>query len=330
MKMRSMSRPTLLALVGILSGLSVDMHSQSVGAGRAGQNGGFYSVTGKVVLPDGKPAVGTRIDLTCDFTSMSGSTDMDGVYRITGVPAGNCAVKASIPGLDSVTEYQTIQRDTPQGQAIYIPLFFRGNQVFSHPMFNGVPKQALDKFKTAMEKLDKGDADGALSMLEQAIALHSKFAGAWYQKGSILLKKNENDKAIAAFVKAIEIKPEYLEAKYGYGVAYFQKKSYEVAEAVFRDVLKTRADMAEAHLNLGICLYHLKNMDAAETEFKAAAAAKGGEKFALAHLYLGQIYMQKKRNPDAIAELQKYIELLPKAPNAERIKTVIADLKKQS
>jgi len=31
-----------------------------------------------------------------------------------------------------------------------------------------------------------------------------------------------------------------------------------------------------------------------------------------------------------VVELEKYLEILPKAPNAERIKTAITDLKKQS
>ena len=88
--------------------------------------------------------------------------------------------------------------------------------------------------------------------------------------------------------------------------------------------------MAEAHLNLGISLFYLKNADAAEAELKSAVGMKGGEKLALGHLYLGQIYMQKKRNADAITELEKYLELLPKAPNADRIRSAIADLKKQS
>jgi tetratricopeptide (TPR) repeat protein len=79
---------------------------------------------------------------------------------------------------------------------------------------------------------------------------------------------------------------------------------------------------------LGISLFNLKNIDAAETILKKTVASKGGEGLALAHLYLGQIYAGKKKNAEAINELEKYLELLPKAPNAARIKSAIADLKK--
>lgn len=327
MKMRSSIR--FLSIVGFSLVLSTGAYAQAVGAGRAGANSGSYTVTGKVTLPDGHAAVAAKVEVTCDFTTASGNTDSDGVYRLTGIPAGNCTVTARAAGFEPVTENRTINRDTPYGQSIYVPIFLRSDPYGSNPLYAGVPKPALDKYKKAMEKIEKGDAEGALSSLDQAIAAHAGFAAAWYQKGQIHLKKNDNEKAIAAFVKAIESKPEYLEAKYGFGVAQFQKKDYAVSEAVFRDVL-LKTDMPEAHLNLGISLYYLKKVDAAETELKNAAASKAGDKLALAHLYLGQIYIQRKNNADAISELQKYLELVPKAPNADRVKATIADLKKQS
>ena len=329
MKMRSIF--VLLAAMFTLAAFSFDVDGQSVGSSRGLPSSGSYSVTGKVVLPDGKPAIGARVDVSCDYTSASANTDSDGSYRVTGIPAGNCTIVARVAGFDPLTEHRQITRDTPYGQAVYIPLFIRSNPTMAvNPMFDGVPKDAIDKYRLGVEKAHKGEADGALLLFDQAITAHGQFAQAFYQKGSVLLKKNDLDKAVAAFVKAIEIKPDYLEAKYGFGMAQFQKKNYEVSEAVFRDVIKQKSDMAEAHLNLGISLFYLKKSDEAETELKRAVAGKGGEKLALAHLYLGQIYAQKKRNSEAAGELQKYVDLMPKAPNAERIKTVIADLKKQT
>lgn len=326
MKLRS----ALFVSLALFLGSSPETRGQSVGASRGPMNSGTYTVTGRVTLPDGKPAVNARVDVSCDYTSLSTNTDPDGVYRFTGVPAGNCSVTVRAAGFDPVTEYRTVTRDTPQGQAIYIPVFIRGTVLtaVTSPIFAGVPKAALDKFKSAIEKLEKEKPDEALLLLDQAVAIEPKFAAAWHQKGLILTQKSEFDKAIEAFVKAIGLKPDYIEAKYGFGFAQFQKKNYPVAEAVFRDVITQKADMAEAHLNLGISLFYLKRTDEAVAELKSAIAGRGGEKLALAHLYLGQIYAHKKRNAEAAEELQKYIDLVPKAPNAERIRIVIADLKK--
>jgi regulator of sirC expression with transglutaminase-like and TPR domain len=40
--------------------------------------------------------------------------------------------------------------------------------------------------------------------------------------------------------------------------------------------------------------------------------------------------MQKKQNAEAAAELEKYVKLVPKAPDADKLKSTIADLKKNS
>ncbi len=326
MKMRS--HISILAVVAFLVA-ATGIHAQTVGAGRADVSSGGYIVTGKVFLPDGKPAHGAYVEVNCDFGHNKGVTDEDGVYRITGVAGGSCAISVQMAGLDPIKENRTIATEGNYVRAVTVPpLYLKLDPYTSNPLYAGVPKPALDKYKKAMAKIEKGDAEGALSLLDQAVDSHPSFAAAWYQKGQIFLKKNDAEKAIAAFVKAIEIKPEYLEAKYGFGVAQFQKKDYAVSEAVFRDVL-LKTDMPEAHLNLGISLYYLKKVDAAETELKSAAASKAGDKLALAHLYLGQIYIQRKKTAEAISELQKYLELVPKAPNADRIKSTIADLKKQ-
>lgn len=304
---------------------------QAVGAGRNGQNGGSYTLTGKVILADGKPAVGANVDAVCEFSSPRGSTDMDGTFRLTGVPSGDCKVTVTYPGYLAATETRRIEDDTPYGQAIYMPFFLRIDPYGEgNPIFAGISREAIDKLRQAMDKESKNKTDDALRLLDQAIAADAKFAAAYYEKGNLLLKKNDLDGAIPLFVKAIELKPDYVEAKYGFGLAQFQKKNYEVSEQVFRDVLKQRTSMSEAHLNLGISLFYLKNVNDAETELKAAATAPDGERFALAHLFLGQIYMQRKANAAAIEELQKYLQLVPKAPNADRVKSAIEDLKKKS
>jgi cytochrome c-type biogenesis protein CcmH/NrfG len=320
-----------LAAMLSFAAFSLVVNGQSVGASRGLPAEGSYTVTGKVFLPDSKPAVGAKVSVSCDYTSVSTNSDSDGTYRVTGIPAGNCTVTARVEGFDPLTEHRQITRDTPYGQAIYIPMFLRVNPYSqTNPLFKNVPKQAIENYKDAVAKLEKGDADAALLLLDKAIATAPSFAAAWYQKGLALVKKKETAKAIEAYVKAIELKPDYTEAKYGFGTAQLELKNYAVSEAVFRDVLKEKSDMPEAHMYLGISLFHLQKPDEAETELKNVVSTKGGDKLAQAHLYLGQIYIQKKRNAAAVDELQKYVDLVPKAPNAERIKSVIADLKKQT
>jgi regulator of sirC expression with transglutaminase-like and TPR domain len=80
---------------------------------------------------------------------------------------------------------------------------------------------------------------------------------------------------------------------------------------------------------LGISLLHLKNAAAAEM-FLKRSIVNGGEKVALAHRYLGGIYLQQKRNAAAALELETYLKMVPSAPDASRLKDTIAELRKKS
>jgi regulator of sirC expression with transglutaminase-like and TPR domain len=73
----------------------------------------------------------------------------------------------------------------------------------------------------------------------------------------------------------------------------------------------------------------MNNPDIAEKAFKYALTMKGGENLSLAHRYLAALYIQKNKNTEAAAELQKYLDMNPKAPDADKLKTTIEDLKKK-
>lgn len=304
---------------------------QGIGDRNRPSSGGSHVISGKVRLPDGRPAVSVRVTVNnTDIGSSSQNTDQDGAFSFSGMPEGNYSLTVRAEGYQTENETFTIERFSAAGQGTQFQFVLRqpGQTKGSNPLLKDVPKEAVSKYEKGMQKAAKEDAKGAITDFDAAIAAYPNFAAAYYEKGAALLKTNDWDGALASFVKAIQLKSDYVEAKYGYGYAEFQKKNYEVASAAFNDVLQQRKDMGEAHMNLGISLFYLKNVDGAETELKAALASPGGEKLALAHLYLGQIYSQKKQNADAIRELEKYLEILPKAPNADRIKQAIEQLKK--
>jgi tetratricopeptide (TPR) repeat protein len=68
-----------------------------------------------------------------------------------------------------------------------------------------------------------------------------------------------------------------------------------------------------------------KRYPEAVPEFEAAIA-NGGENLALAHKYLGGLWMNTKPQ-EAADELDKYLKLDPKAPDADKIKGTIKELR---
>jgi regulator of sirC expression with transglutaminase-like and TPR domain len=60
-----------------------------------------------------------------------------------------------------------------------------------------------------------------------------------------------------------------------------------------------------------------------------ATIKNGGENIALAHRTLGGLYMSEHRNKEAADELEKYLLLDPKAPDADKIKESVKQLRSQ-
>lgn len=318
----------LLAAVSTASG-------QGIGArNRPASGGGSKMISGKVWMPDGTAAVGVKVSISSSDVNTTTFTDSDGNYSFGSLPGGSYTVSVKVEGLPAANESYTIDEDTGSANTISLPLYLRNpgqkkGDFAAGPLFKDVPKTAIDLYRKAVEKLHSNDAKGSIPLFDEAIVDHPNFAAAYYERGSAYLKENDLDKALESFVKAIQIKSDYLEPKYSVGYTQFLKNNFEVAAAVFDDVLKQK-EMPEAHLYLGISLAKLRNIDAAVPHFKAAIAAKDDESMALAHRYLGGIYMQKKQNAEAAAELEKYLKLVPKTPDAEKLKSTIADLKKNS
>ena len=302
----------------------------------ADSNGGIYSIQGRVILPDGKPAENVKVSITsADGPGIALVTNQDGGFQTGGVAAGNYTIVVRVPGLPSQSEVLTIDRDAPAGRTFNVVLYpgverlEKGEDYAPHPLIKDVPKAALNKFKKAEDKLQDNDTKAAIQLFDEAIAEYPQFALAYYERGTAYLKTNNFDKALESFVMAVQIKNDYLGAKYSVGYTQYLKNNFEVAAAIFDDVLKQK-DMPEAHLYLGISLAKLHALDPAIPHLKAAIAANDNESMALAHRYLGGIYMQKKQNAEAATELEKYLKLAPKAPDADKLKSTIADLRKNS
>lgn len=315
-----------------------DAKGQGYGDRNRAGGDGRYNIQGRIVMPDGRPAIGVRVSLSgADFTNGSTVTDNDGNFTFSNIPGGNYNVSVKAGSVyESENETLTIARDTTPGQTFNLSFFLRPPGVkknslnpTNNPLLADVPKEALKKYKSAAESIQKNDLKSAIAFLDEAIAVHPNFALAYNEKGMLLIKQNELDKALETFVKAIEIKSDYFDAKLNFGFTLLNKKDYEKTEMVMRDILQQRAESLTAQMYLGIALIGLKKMDEAETTLKKVVSTKGGESMAQAHRYLGGIYIQKKKNAEAIAELEKYLQLVPKAADAEKIKTTIEGLKKQ-
>jgi tetratricopeptide (TPR) repeat protein len=105
-----------------------------------------------------------------------------------------------------------------------------------------------------------------------------------------------------------------------------EKQALTEAEQALRQALRLKYPGPNPHYYLGLTLIRFKKYGEAQAEMESAIA-NGGDSLALAHRWLGGLYMQSKRNKEAADHLEKYLQLEPKAADADRINNTIKELR---
>ncbi|HXE91824.1 MAG TPA: tetratricopeptide repeat protein [Terriglobales bacterium] len=174
------------------------------------------------------------------------------------------------------------------------------------------------------------NADQAVALMQQAVAVDPSKDLLWYTLGDSYLAGKHYPEAAEAYQKAIAIKPN---GAYYNNLGQALAGSRKVDEAVAAYEAAAAADPAGAgqyYFNMGAVLTNAGRLDAALAAFDKCIAADPGN--ASAYFQKGSILMGKgtmdKNNkfvaPPGTAEaFNKYLELAPEGPYAENAKQLL-------
>jgi len=319
-----LTKSLLFALLASVSALNAG--AQAIGAhrGDTAGSGGNSSIQGHIISPTGKMP-DTRVRITLD-SSNSGQrvtfADEDGSFNFNGLEGGSYSIV-----IDAGKEFEVaresvfIEAGKPMSN---VPVYLRMRPE-ANPAFAGVPKPAIELYQKAVESARRKDNDKAMALLGDAIKQHPQFALAHNEMGLLYMRSGKVDKALEEYKAASDALPGDPMIQLNYGTALTQKKDFAAAEKQLRAALSKMDKAATGHLYLGISLIGLKNYGEAETELQQAVKL-GGEQMGTAHRYLGGLYWS--RDPKRAAEeLETYLKLVPKAPDAEQTREAIKKLR---
>ncbi len=325
------------------------IQAQGVGSTRGLPGGeGRHTIKGRVFTPAGRPVepgMKVRLEGQGDSASSSASaTDADGAFQFRNLPPGSYTViveggtdfdvarePVSIqPGFGAYSASQTIN--------VAINLKARG----AAAAFAKLPKEARESYAKGMEAAAKGDNSKAADFLDKAVSAYPEFPEALSELGMVYMRLNKMDKAAQTYEALLKLKPDNVIAHQNMGIAYYNLGSAALAdkkadegkqllaksESHIRESLKMNNASPTSHYYLGLILIKSRSYAEAQTEMEAAIA-NGGDSLALAHKYLGGLYISAKRNKEAADQLEKYLELDPKAKDAEQIRGTIKQLREQ-
>jgi Tfp pilus assembly protein PilF len=328
----------LLALL-LLASAAPTARAQAIGAhrGEIAGTGGLHTIQGRIISPLGKMPE-SRIRITIEHTDVgtrSTVADDDGSFMFNNLERGTYRVT-----IDAGQEFEVARESVyiEDSKVSYnLPVYLRLKPE-ANPAMAGVPKPALDLFGKALEAAQKNETEKAMSLLTEAIKLHPDFALAHSELGLLLFKSGQLDKALEEYKIAIKALPDDASIQLNYGIALLEKKDYGEAEKHLRRAVKKLDKLPQARMYLGIALMRRKgadeaerarNFDEAEREFQQSIKL-GGDSSARAHYYLGGLYWAKQNFKKAADELETYLKLSPKAPDAEQVRATVKDLRSKS
>ena len=336
----------LLAAILLLSIFS-SIQAQSGGV-ESGGTGGRHSIRGRIVFPSGQRAdVRLKVRLeSSGYGELSVFSDSNGSFSFQSLTPGNYRVVVEGGEFyETASERVPIEASSTTRRSVGIIPISRPFtvQVYLRPKRDSsdnrlgvlsatlaaVPKPAAALYMQAVESAAKGMTDKAIAELKQSIALFPGFGLALNELGVQYMKIAQIDKAAEALRSAVSLLPDAFEPRLNYGIALLNQSKFAEAEGQLRESLRKHGSAFTPHMYLGIALINLKNYQEAEAELLKAISL-GGTRVGQAHYYLGGLYWRARDYKKAAVHLEKYLEMEPKAANAEKIRATIKDLRTRS
>jgi len=326
--------------------LPVTVLSQGSGRESTG-TGGSHVISGKIFFPSGRRAEGTIIVKLESYNAGEISTiaDSSGSFIFTSLSPGNYTVVVNAgPDYETARETVTIDSDLTlprsgisinTGARRYTVMLTLQTKPANHAKASvvnaalaEVPVDARSLYEKALELGKAGDSAKAIEDLRSALSLFPKFPLALNELGVQYLKIRQADRAVEPLRSATVLSPDSATPKLNLGIALLETQQFRDAEGQLRDALRLSATPT-THMYLGLTLYHLRQTTEAEKELKASIETSGNQ-LTIAHYYLGGLYWKMRDYHRAADELETYLRLTPDAPDAERVRSTIKELRAKS
>lgn len=328
----------LVCCLGFMASASAQRGSIVPDSGDPG-TGGRFVIQGTLYNPAGQ-----RVDRPIrvrlytptrgDVTTM---TDDNGNFSFRRLSAGNYSIV-----IDTEKDYEPVNEQINIVQAmrsvssledivpVQIRLRAKGSTSAKPGVisaeFANVPKPALEFYNKALELAQAGKRKEAIEKLNLAIKEYSGFMLAFNELGVQYMRLGELNKANEALQEALKLSPEAFTPLVNHGVVLVLLKRFAEAEKELRSALKSDDKSAVAHYYLGRALAYQGRFDEGESELNKAITL-GGSEMKEAHRYLGAIYHARGDDTRAIAELETYLRVAPKADDAGQVRQMIEQLK---
>lgn len=264
-------------------------------------------------------------------TSPAGTNSRPATAMISGNRLSGCEIAAVLAGYrsDSVSLSGRRTLDNPDVGTIILHRLsnVEGSSISVTTL--QAPKDARKAYDKARDALRKDKTADAQKDLEKATTLYPQFAAAWYDLGVLQEKNNNAAEAHKCYSQAIAADPKFVSPYLPLAVLSGADKNWqEMADTTARLIKLDPVDFPEAYYYNAAANYNLSKIDAAEVSAREALKLDTAHRFPKVEHILGLILYQKNDYAGAAEQMRKYLIDAPNAPDAQQVKTQLAELER--
>jgi len=189
------------------------------------------------------------------------------------------------------------------------------------------PEPARKAYGKGVAAMTEEKWAAAQKNFEKAVEIDPDYAAAWSDLGEVLKEQSKATEARVAFEKAVQADPKYIKPYIQLAQLDLQEKRTEEAAAIAgKAVAMNPQEFPELYFLYAAANYNLKHFDLAETNARRATELDNAHEVPRAEVLLGTVLIAKGDRAGALEHFRKYLEIVPKATDAEQIKRAIAQL----
>lgn len=315
--------------------------------------GGKHKIQGRIYFPSGRRSDAASMKVTLDSTSSERlfvMADLNGTFSFNSLAPGSYTLTVEAGDDYEVGREQVLiesmalrSRTTPASELaranvprtfnVMISLQLKKSVAAKAAVISAalasVPNNAREAYASGLEAVRLGDGKKAIDELKRAVALYPSFPMALNELGVQYMKQGQVQQAAQALENGVRINPDDFHLRLNFGVALLNQRKFESAEEQLRFAVNRNSSSPTAHMYLGIVLAVQRKLEEANKELDIAIASHSNE-VALAHRYLGGIYLEKREYKRAADQLETYLKLQPKAADSEVLQQKIKELRSRT
>jgi len=281
-----------------------------------------------------------RVNLFAVETPYVESTEVNrsGEFRFHSLAPGNYTVAVVRNGLGEVRRTVVVSAAVagPSG-VVHATIPYSSSEAAANPTGGvvsvhqlSIPGSASTKYTDAQKRLAAHDPEGAVHILEEAVAIAPEYSAAWNALGVIAFQTGDDDRAETLFRKAFAADPTAFEPLVNLGGILLKKatlKKQAPAEALpfNQRAVQDRPEDALANAQLGMNYFKLDQFDQAE-QYLLAAKRLDPAQFYQPQTFLAEIYTRRGNRNAAIKELEDVLAIRPDGPLSDSIRHNLARL----